>query len=272
MSAQPFLKWAGGKRQLLSQIKPHLPTDFKRYFEPFVGGGALLFELKPSKAIINDVNPEITNVYQIIKDQPEDLIQDLQQHENTEDYFYQLRALDRDPAFSYYSPLKRASRVLFLNKTCFNGLYRVNQKGQFNVPFGRYKNPNIVNAPNLRHVSQFLNHQRVEILNTDFSHAIKGIRQEDFVYFDPPYDPLSATASFTSYASGEFGREQQEWLFQTCEKLHQRGCRFLLSNSATAFIQDLYRDFEIHIVQAKRSINANHKKRGQIAEVLIKNY
>ncbi len=272
MSAQPFLKWAGGKRQLLSQIKPHIPKQFKRYFEPFVGGGALLFDLKPQRAVINDVNAEISNVYQVIRDDVDALIQDLEQHQNNPDYFYALRALDRQPDFIHYSALKRASRVLYLNKTCFNGLYRVNQSGQFNVPFGRYKNPNIVNADNLRHVSLFLRRHQVKILNEDFSHAVKGMRKEDFVYFDPPYDPLSDSASFTSYAAGDFGREQQRQLQQLCCRLDERGCRFLLSNSATDFIKDLYQDFSISTVQAKRSINSNRKGRGQIAEVLVKNY
>lgn len=268
----PFLKWVGGKRQLMSAINQFLPQEITRYYEPFVGGGAVLFNLQPKNAVINDFNKELINVYNTIKESPAELIDDLKIHKNESDYFYNLRALDREESFNNLSNLKKASRVIYLNKTCYNGLYRVNSSGEFNSPFGKYKNPNIVNTTTINAVSKYLNDNNITILNGDFENALKGIRKGAFVYFDPPYHPISESSSFTGYVEGGFDIQEQVRLRDLCVKLNKKGVRFLLSNSATHFIEDLYKDFEINYVKANRSINSNAKKRGEIDEVLIRNY
>src|SRR6266496_3136359 len=184
---QPFLKWAGGKRQLVSTIRDYIPRRFELYFEPFVGAGAVLFDLQPHTALINDANRELINCYRVIKRDPAGLIAHVRQHRNTKTYFYNLRSLDRDPSFKKLSPIERASRIIFLNKTCYNGLFRVNSQGQFNVPFGRYTDPNIVDAGVLRAVSAYLNNSEIIICNTDFANAVSDVKRGDFIYFDPPY-------------------------------------------------------------------------------------
>lgn len=268
----PFLKWVGGKRQLMPAIKELIPKKHTDYYEPFIGGGAVLFELQPKKAIINDFNEELINVYQTIKENPEELILDLKTHKNESDYFYDLRALDREESFENMSNIKKASRVIYLNKTCYNGLYRVNNSGEFNSPFGRYKNPNIVNETTIRAVSKYLNTNNITILNGDFETALKGIKKGDFVYFDPPYHPVSSSSNFTGYIQGGFDMYEQVRLRDLCNELNKKGVSFLLSNSATQFIEDLYKDYKISYVKANRSINSNAKKRGEIDEVLIRNY
>lgn len=268
----PFLKWVGGKRQLLAEIKSLFPKTYTAYYEPFIGGGAVFFNTQPKKATINDFNEELINVYKIIKENPEGLIADLKTHKNESDYFYNLRLLDREESFEHFSSIKKASRVIFLNKTCYNGLYRVNNSGEFNSPFGRYKNPNIVNEVTIKAVSNYLNNNDITILNGDFEEAVKGIKKGAFVYFDPPYHPISASSNFTGYVQGGFALSEQLRLKNLCDKLDKRGVKFLLSNSATQFIEDLYKDYEIRYVKASRSINSNAKKRGEIDEVLIRNY
>jgi len=268
----PFLKWVGGKRQLMPAIKELIPKKYNDYYEPFIGGGAVLFELQPKKAIINDFNEELINVYQIIKENPEELILDLKTHKNESDYFYHLRALDREESFESMSNVKKASRVIYLNKTCYNGLYRVNNSGEFNSPYGRYKNPNIVNETTIRAVSKYLNANNITILNGDFETALEGIKKGDFVYFDPPYHPISSSSNFTGYIQGGFDIYEQVRLRDLCDELNKKGVSFLLSNSATQFIEDLYKDYKISYVKANRSINSNAKKRGEIDEVLIRNY
>jgi len=268
----PFLKWVGGKRQLMPAIKELIPKNHTNYYEPFIGGGAVLFELQPKNAVINDFNEELINVYQTIKENPEELISDLKTHKNESDYFYDLRALDRKDNFENLSNIKKASRVIYLNKTCYNGLYRVNNSGEFNSPFGRYKNPNIVNETTIRAVSKYLNTNKITILNGDFEEALKGIKKGSFVYFDPPYHPVSASSNFTGYVQGGFDMYEQVRLRDLCNKLNEKGINFLLSNSATQFIEDLYKDYKISYVKANRSINSNAKKRGEIDEVLIRNY
>lgn len=268
----PFLKWVGGKRQLISDISPLLPSKISTYYEPFIGGGALLFYLQPKKAVINDYNSELINTYEVIRDNVEDLIIDLAKHKNEKDYFYEMRAKDRQYNFNELSDIERASRVLYLNKTCFNGLYRVNKSGEFNTPFGSYKNPNIVNEPVLRAVSAYLNQNDIKILNVDFEQAVKGARKGAFVYFDPPYDPVSKSSNFTGYIEGGFGADEQERLRDICVDLDKKGVKFLLSNSATYFMKDLYKDFEVIEVNAKRHINSVGTKRGFVAEILVRNY
>ncbi|MEB3279463.1 MAG: DNA adenine methylase [Lyngbya sp.] len=287
---RPFLKWAGGKRQLLNVLKEHLPKKYKTreasqpqalalkarerltYYEPFVGGGAFLFDLQPKNAVINDSNGELINCYRIIRDSVEELIEDLGRHKNQEDYYYKMRELDRKTSWTKKTEVERASRIIYLNKTCYNGLFRVNSRGQFNVPFGRYKNPNILDEAVLRAVSNYLNENQVEILNKDFETAVKTARKGDFIYFDPPYDPVSDTASFTGYDINGFNRNEQERLKNTVDELDKKGCYVLLSNAYTDFIVDLYKDYRQFRVSAIRAINSNAKKRGRVDEILVKNY
>jgi DNA adenine methylase len=268
----PFLKWVGGKRQLIPAISKVIPEKFTNYYEPFVGGGAMLFHIQLPKAVINDFNEELINVYNVIKASAEELIEDLKYHKNEEEYFYELRALDRDDDYNNLSGVKRASRVIYLNKTCYNGLYRVNNSGEFNSPFGRYKNPNIVNETTLRAVSKYLNSNNIKILNGDFERTVDGIRKGAFVYFDPPYDPVSKSSNFTGYVQGGFDSNEQIRLRDLCNKLNDKGVKFLLSNSATPFVKDLYKDYNISFVKANRYINSNAKKRGEVDEVLVRNY
>lgn len=271
--AAPVVKWVGGKRQLMREIEELLPNKYTTYYEPFIGGGAVLFELQPKKAVINDVNSELINLYNVIKDDVESLIEDLRKHENTSDYFYRIRELDRDKnEYDSLSKVEKASRIIYLNKTCFNGLFRVNKAGEFNSPFGKYKNPNIVDEVTLRAVNKYFNKAEIKILNGDFESSLKGIRKGAFVYLDPPYDPVSSSANFTGYDKGGFNRDEQIRLKELCDKLDKKGVKFLLSNSATEFIKDLYKEYDIKIVKAKRVINSNGNLRGEVDEVLVRNY
>lgn len=271
--AAPVLKWVGGKRQLMNEIKKVLPKTYTTYYEPFMGGGAVLFELQPDKAVINDINGELMNLYKVIKNDVDLLIDDLKKHENTADYFYSIRELDRKKdKYENLSNIEKASRIMYLNKTCYNGLFRVNKAGEFNSPFGRYKNPNIVNEVTLRAVNKYFNTADIKILNKDFEKSLEGIRKGSFVYLDPPYDPVSNSANFTGYNKGGFNRDEQIRLKNLCDKLDKKGVKFLLSNSATDFIKDLYKDYNIKIVKAKRAINSNGNARGSVDEVLVRNY
>lgn len=269
----PVVKWVGGKRQLLEEITQRLPKRVTTYCEPFLGGGAVLFSLQPENAIVNDLNADLMLVYEVIRDDVELLIAALEQHENTAEYFYNIRDLDRDKdVYREMSSVERASRIIYLNKTCYNGLFRVNTSGEFNSPFGHYKNPNIVNAHVLRAVSKYLIANNVQLFHMDFEEVLQQVPKGGFVYLDPPYDPVSDTANFTGYNRGGFGREEQERLKRCCDELAARGVRFLLSNSATSFIKELYAGYTVEIVHAKRTVNSNASKRGAVEEVLIRNY
>lgn len=270
----PFLKWVGGKRQLMPSIVEHLPGNIKdhKYIEPFVGGGAVLFNLQPKNAVINDFNSELINVYQVIKNNLDGLITDLKKHRNEAEYFYKIRGLDRSGQFKKVTAIQRASRVIFLNKTCFNGLYRVNNAGEFNSPFGRYKNPNIVNEPTLKAVNKFLNSNNIEIKSGDYSEVLKQADKKCFVYLDPPYHPISESSNFTGYVQGGWNINDQIDLKTACDELDKKGVKFLLSNSSADFIKDLYKDYKITIVKANRAINSNGANRGEVDEVLIRNY
>lgn len=269
---QPVVKWAGGKRQLLKEIDKYIPQRISTYYEPFLGGGALLFHLQPRRAIVSDTNKELINVYNVIRDKVEELILDLSQHVNTEEHYYYVREMDRLPEYEQMSDIKKASRIIYLNKTCYNGLFRVNSQGQFNVPYGKYKKPNIVNDIVLRAVSGFLKSNDIRFLNVDYEESLYRIRRGAFVYFDPPYDPISDTSSFTGYTLDGFGRDEQLRLKQVCDRLNQKGIKFLLSNSATPFIKEIYTDYIVETVGANRSINSNAGNRGEINEVLVRNY
>jgi len=269
----PVVKWAGGKRQILDEITKYIPDEFSTYYEPFLGGGAVLFELQPEKAVVNDINQELMNIYQVIKENVDELIEDLKKHKNEREYFYKIRELDRDKErYSRLSRVERASRFIYLNKTCYNGLFRVNKSGEFNAPFGNYKNPNIVNENTLRAVSEYFNRANIIFTCQDFEAALQSAEKGDFVYLDPPYDPVSETASFTEYDKGGFDRGEQIRLKKVCDKLNEKGIKFLLSNSATDFIMDLYKDYKIKIIKAKRAINSKPDRRGDVDEVLVMNY
>jgi len=272
---KPFVKWAGGKRQLVPTILAnHLPKNYnlQTYYEPFIGGGAILFSLQPKKAVINDSNAELINCYKIIKNSLDELIEDLKNHKNNEYYYYDIRDWDREKNFKSKTEVQRASRIIFLNKTCYNGLFRVNSQGQFNVPFGKYKNPNILDIAVLKAVNKYLNENQVRILNSDFQEAVKDAKRGDFIYLDPPYDPVSETASFTGYDVNGFNKQEQRRLKEVFDDLNSRGCHILLSNACTEFIEDLYKDYLHTKISAIRAINCNGKKRGKVDEILVKNY
>ncbi len=271
----PVLKWVGGKRQLLGDIIPMIPNKYSNYVEPFIGGGALLFELQPENAIINDYNIELINVYTVIRDKPDELIKQLNYHKerNTSEHFYKVREYDRDTEFySQMTSVQRAARIIYLNKTCYNGLYRVNSSGQFNTPYGKYKNPNIVNEPVIRAMSNYFKNKNIQIINGDYKKTLEKLRRGDFVYLDPPYMPISSSASFTGYTENGFNEEKQIELKNECDKLNKKGIKFLQSNSDCEFIRELYKDYKIKIIKAKRSINSKGNLRGEINEVLIYNY
>ena len=273
----PVLKWVGGKRQLLKEILPLIPKNISTYYEPFVGGGAVLFALQPKKAIINDYNEELINVYKIIKDNPDELIKILQIHKenNNSEYFYKIREIDRSSDYINLNTIERAARIIYLNKTCYNGLYRVNQAGQFNSPFGKYKNPNIVNSPTVKAMHDYFNNSNITVTSGDYKETLQKIRAKtkSFVYLDPPYFPLSSSSSFTGYTDNGFGEKQQIELKNECDKLNKKEIKFLLSNSSCSFIEDLYKqDYNIKIIKAKRVLNSDGNKRGEIDEVLISNY
>ncbi|MBQ6159489.1 MAG: DNA adenine methylase [Oscillospiraceae bacterium] len=269
----PVVKWVGGKRQLIDEIVPLLPKKFSTYCEPFLGGGAVLFEIQPKKAIINDLNDDLMRVYRVIRDNVEELIIQLQEFENTAEAYYRIRDLDRDKVnYDLLTDTNKAARTVYLNKTCYNGLFRVNAAGEFNSPFGNYKNPNIVNAPTLRAVNKYLSAPGIQLFSEDFEATMKRVPEGGFVYIDPPYDPISDTASFTGYNKGGFDREEQRRLKRCCDELTRRGIKFLLSNSSTAFIRELYADYNVKTVHARRAINSDARKRGAVEEVLITNY
>ena len=269
----PVLKWVGGKRQLLDVLTPLLPDKITTYCEPFVGGGALFFDLQPKTAYVNDINDELIRVYTVIKNDVEALITALQGFKNEAEYFYSVRDWDRDKnKYTSFSDVQKAARILYLNKTCYNGLFRVNNAGEFNSPFGNYRNPNIVNAPTLRAVSSYLNTATVHLSSRDYTNVLKTLPKGTFVYLDPPYDPVSDTANFTGYSRGGFSQMDQIALRAACDELHARGIKFMLSNSATDFIKEQYAAYNITIVQAKRAINSDSTKRGEVDEVVVRNY
>ncbi len=235
-----------------------------------IGGGALFFELTPSYAMIADVSEELVNAYVMIKENVEELIDHLGRHEHSEEYFYRIRNVDRSESYRRWSNIERASRLLYLNKTCYNGLYRENSKGEFNTPFGNYKNPKILNADNLRACSRVL--QTTAICYGSFENILLDAIEGDFVYFDPPYVPLSTSSSFTAYTKSGFNEAVQLELAEVCRGLDEKGVRFMLSNSYTPFVLETYKDFFMEEVQAQRAINSKGEKRGKISEVIVRNY
>ncbi len=270
LNCRPFLKWAGGKSQLLTEILKRIPKDYENYFEPFVGGGAVFFGLQPEVALLADVNRDLIEAYEVVRDDVDALIESLKQHRYEKEYYYKVRARDREEGFMSLSAVERVSRIIFLNKTCYNGLYRVNSKGQFNVPFGRYTNPTILHEINLRACSQAL--QTAGIFQEDFRSLVSRAGKGDFVYFDPPYAPLNETSDFTAYTKDGFPFEEHIALRDTCRELDSRGARFLLSNSSNPAIVDLFHEFRVERIGATRAINSKGAKRGKVKELLIRNY
>lgn len=266
----PVIKWVGGKRQLMNQLMENIPKSFNTYFEPFFGGGALFFELQPKNAYISDINFELINLYCVIRDNPSELIAELCKHEISKEYFLKLRNLDRNGEYSRLTDIQKASRFIYLNKTCFNGLYRVNAKGQFNVPFGKYKNPKIFDKANLLKCSDLL--KKTKIKSESFEGILNNVKKGDFVYLDPPYAPLNRTSNFTSYTKEGFGIEMQIKLKELCDELNQKKVFFMLSNSDTELINDLYQEYNINKILASRMVNSKAHLRGKIFEVLVKNY
>ena len=253
----------------------YVPYEYNTYYEPFVGGGALLFELSPKKAVINDYNEELMNVFNCIKDENKfsKMCLELNHHEanHSEEYYYEIRNKDRDKnKFKKLADYKRAARTIYLNKACFNGLYRVNSKNEFNVPFGKKTKVNTYEGQNLGIVHSYLNFNDVVILSVDFEVSVASAKAGDFIYFDPPYD--SETSTFNSYTENGFGKEEQVRLARVYKELSDRGCYVMLSNHNTSLVKELYKDFNIHVIEAKRNINANGKKRGKVEEVIITNY
>ncbi|PPS45996.1 DNA adenine methylase [Chroococcidiopsis sp. TS-821] len=265
---KPFLKWAGGKTKLIQQYISLFPQKIINYYEPFLGGGAVFFYLYNhyflSSAFLSDINPELINTYLCIKHDVEAVISLLQQHQanHNQEYYYYMRSYNTE------NSVERAARLIYLNKTCFNGLYRENSKGEFNVPMGKYKNPQICNPEVLRAVAKALQVAQIEVkpFETVLNYAKSS---EDFVYFDPPYHPLSETSNFTAYSRDSFNKDDQIRLKNVCVELAQRGVKLIQSNSDCPFIRELYKDFKIYEIQAARAINSNASKRGKISEVLI---
>lgn len=275
IKGRPFVKWAGGKRQIIDKLKKYVPEEFGTYYEPFVGGGALLFELSPSVAVINDSNEELMNVYNVLcnEEKFKKMCSVLNTYEakHSEEFFYDIRNKDRNKnTYNRLADYTRAARTIYLNKACFNGLYRVNSKNEFNVPFGKKLKVNTYDGSNLIVVSNYLTINDVKILCVDFEEAVSTAKKGDFVYFDPPYD--SDTQTFNSYTETGFDKDEQRRLAKVFKELDSKGVYVMLSNHNTVLVNELYGNYNIHIIEAKRAINANGKKRGKIEEVIITNY
>lgn len=264
---RPFIKWAGGKGQLLSQYESLFPSRWTRYFEPFLGGGAIFFHLQPARAVLADVNPALISLYRCVRDHAPEVLALLEVHQANHclEHYYAVRSQHHLPAIAH------AARFIYLNKTCFNGLYRENLKGEFNVPMGRYKKPMIWDPQRVLAASALL--QNTELLLQDFSQIReRASRATDFVYLDPPYHPLSNTSNFTAYSKLAFGELQQRQLRRVFAQLAEAGVQVMLSNSDCEFIRELYRDFHIHTISASRSINVKGTHRGKINEVVVTSY
>lgn len=276
LKAKPFVKWAGGKRQIIDKLLKLVPVEYDTYYEPFVGGGALLFELSPKKAVINDSNKELMNVYKILSTDKgyEETLKLLNTYEKKHDeaFYYKIRNLDKDKdKFAKLNDYERAARTIYLNKACFNGLYRVNSKGEFNVPFNKKLKINTYDGQNMTLAYVYFQTNKITMLSTDFEEAVKDAKKGDFIYFDPPYDSENDD-TFNSYTEEGFGKEEQRRLARVYKELSDRGCYVMLSNHNTTLINELYNEFNIHVISAKRNINSKGEKRGKVEEVIITNY
>ena len=273
---KPFVKWAGGKRQILPKIEELMPEEYNCYFEPFVGGGALLFDIAPKSAVINDVNRELLFIYKCLKDKELYglMVGELEKHQknHSEDYYLKVRAEDRKPRFELQPEWKRAARTIYLNKACFNGLYRVNSHGYFNVPSGKKEKVNAYEKENLDAIFEYFTNNNIEILCDDFVEACRTAKEGDFVYFDPPYDNYEDKDTFTAYSKFDFNKDDQRRLAECFKDLTNRGVKCMLSNHNTKYINELYDGFNIRVIKARRNINANGQGRQPVEEVIITNY
>ena len=276
MGLKPIVKWAGGKRQVIDKLLENMPLIYNNYYEPFIGGGAFLFELLPNKATINDVNHELIAIYKCLtyEDFFRLMIQELDEHEknHSEEYYYQIREVDRQQDYVNYPVWKRASRAIYLNKSCFNGLYRVNAKGYFNVPSGKKEKVQIYDRENMKLVHDYFMNNNIEVLQGDFIKAVEKANSGDFIYFDPPYDSFEDKESFTAYTKNDFSKEDQKRLADLFKELSSKGVKVMVSNHNTNYINNLYKGFNIKVIKAKRMINSDSNGRGNVEEVIITNY
>jgi DNA adenine methylase len=281
---KPVLKWAGGKRQIIEKLREHMPLSFNRYFEPFIGAGALLFDLKPKDAFINDINFEISNLYKVLSDKEKtftliDKLNEIQSKHNqfndlekASDFYYSIRHQDRELEYKNKDDVEVMVRTIYLNKASFNGIYRLNSEGYFNVPFNNKINLNLFDKNNLIDINDYLRHNKITIYNTDFVEAVREAKKGDFVYFDPPYDEIQDKKSFVGYSKTGFSKKDQIRLADLFKELDKKGVFVMLSNHNTEFIRNLYKEYRINIVLAKRIINSKGNGRGQVEEVIITNY
>lgn len=271
----PFVKWAGGKGQLLDRLKEFIPIEYGDYYEPFIGGGALLLSINPKKAYINDVNEELLSVYRTLLSHEETskMLTELKKHEaeHSEEHYYKVREMDRDPSFSSLPLYVRAARMIYLNKSCFNGLYRVNAKGYFNVPSGNKAKVVTYDEKNMEELEKYFSECDIVITSGDFEKAVSEAKANDFVYFDPPYDVFPDKNGFVDYGKDGFGKEEQARLASVYRKLDEKGVKVMLSNHNTPYINELYAGYNIHVVPARRMINSKADGRGFVEEVIITN-
>ena len=273
IKAKPFIKWVGWKRQLIEQFQELFPKEFNNYHEPFLWGWAVFFNIQKKQSFLSDVNEELINVYKVIKNNPKELLKFLETLEYSKEKFLEIRAWDRQENWQEkYSEIQRAWRFIYLNRTCFNGLYRVNSKWQFNVPFGKYKNPDFIQKENILNVSKLLNKTEARIELQSFEKVLENAKKWDFVYFDPPYDVLTDSANFTSYDKSWFWQDMQKKLRDVFVKLDEMWCKVMLSNHNTPFIREIYSWYKFDIVKARRNVNSKGDKRGEVEEIVVRNY
>ena len=273
IKATPFVKWVWWKRQLIKQLENLFPKDFNNYHEPFLWWGAVFFNLHKKQSFLSDINSELINTYQIVKKHPKDLISLLETFEYSKDFYTEIRSWDRGENWlNDYNEIQRAARFIYLNRTCFNWLYRVNSRWEFNVPMWKYVNPDFVQKENILNVSKLLNETKATIKLQSFEKVLDKAKTGDFVYFDPPYDTLTNTANFTSYNESWFGRNMQEKLRDVFVELDKRWCKVMLSNHNTPFIREIFDWFRFEIVKARRNVNSNWAWRGEVEEIVVMNY
>ncbi|MDY5721931.1 MAG: Dam family site-specific DNA-(adenine-N6)-methyltransferase [Succinivibrio sp.] len=270
----PLLKWVGGKRQILGELISLMPSTYNTYCEPFLGGGALFFALHPSKAIVNDINEELINFYEVVRDDHQALLDIISEYQakDCEEFFYEIRALDRDVEnFKKTSKVVKAARTFYLNRTCFNGLYRVNSKGFFNSPYGKPIYKFIIDTDRFVAMSTYLKEHNITLCSNTYEYVLDKLKKGDFVYLDPPYDRVSTT-SFTSYSKYDFTQADQHRLRLACDKLNERGVKFMLSNAPTDFIVEEFKDYHQSFVSASRIVNSKVEGRGKVKEIIVRNY
>jgi len=270
----PLLKWVGGKRQILGELISLMPSTYNTYCEPFLGGGALFFALHPSKAIVNDINEELINFYEVVRDDHQALLDIISEYQakDCEEFFYEIRALDRDVEnFKKTSKVVKAARTFYLNRTCFNGLYRVNSKGFFNSPYGKPIYKFIIDTDRFVAMSTYLKEHNITLCSNTYEYVLDKLKKGDFVYLDPPYDRVSTT-SFTLYSKYDFTQADQHRLRLACDKLNERGVKFMLSNAPTDFIVEEFKDYHQSFVSASRIVNSKVEGRGKVKEIIVRNY